>query len=162
MGLTVAFELRGVLMGTARAVPMCHGLTLVEQLLHQVMPDADGLLDESWEMGRLVIDPEFRGGPESLKRCLYLALSFLHDQARVTNLHAACTPVLGRLYRRFGFEVIAQEVPLHGTSKTYTLVHAPFSRVITALSAWDDSAERSPMMGGRRLHTPSPSQGAFA
>lgn len=148
-------------MGTIRAVPMRHGLTLAEKLLHQVMPDAGDMLDDSWEMGRLVIDPEFRGGPESLKRCLLLALSFLHEMARVANLHAACTPALGRLYHRFGFEVVAREVPLHGTPKAYTLIHGPFMRVLGALSGWDDQRDRPPMVGGRSLSTPT-NQGAFA
>ena len=81
-------------MGTIRAVPMRHGLTLAEKLLGQALPDAGSMLDDSWEMGRLVLDPDFRAGPELLRRCLFMGLSFLHNQARVVNLHAACTPTL--------------------------------------------------------------------
>src|SRR6185369_1926413 len=117
LGVAVAFEVRGKIVGTVRAVPMCHGLTLAEKLLLQVNPDPGPMLDDSWEMGRLVISPEFRSGQEALRRCLLLSLSFLHDRAPVANLHATCTHALARLYRRIGFEVIATDVPLHGTSK---------------------------------------------
>jgi predicted GNAT family N-acyltransferase len=162
LGVTVAFELRGELMGTIRAVPMCHGLTLAEKLLHQALPDAGAMLDDSWEMGRLVIDPDFRSGPESLKRCLFLALSFLHGKARVAHLHAACTPALSRLYRRFGFAIVAQDVPLHGTAKTYTLIHGPFTRVIGALSSWDTSPDMPLMASHRSLSATPTNQGTFA
>lgn len=119
---------------------MRYGLTLAEKLLQQALPDPGDMLEDSWEMGRLVISPEFRSGQETLRRCLLLSLSFLEDRASVANLHATCTPALARLYRRNGFEVIANEVPLLGTSKTYTLIHGPFDRVMASLSGWDACA----------------------
>jgi hypothetical protein len=108
------------------------------------------MLEDSWEMGRLVISPEFRSGQEALRRCLLLSLSFLHDNAAVANLHATCTAALARLYRRTGFEVVARDVPLHGTPKTYTLIHGPYSRVMASLSGWDDRSA-SAGLAGRRL-----------
>ena len=147
-------------MGTIRAVPMRHGLTLAEKLLGQALPDAGSMLDDSWEMGRLVLDPDFRAGPELLRRCLFMGLSFLHNQARVVNLHAACTPTLARLYRRFGFAVVARDVPLAGTEKSYTLIHGPFLNVLDALSAADDASDDSLAAGiGWSQQIP---QGAFA
>jgi hypothetical protein len=144
--VAVAFELDGELVGTVRAVPIGHGLTLVEKLRsHLGMPSGDSYL-RGWEMGRLVISPEYRGGPESLKGFLYLSLSFLNRISPVGNLHAACTPALARLYRRFGLAMIARDVPLPGSGKTYTLIHGPYERVISALSETDDQPAWSPMM----------------
>lgn len=90
-------------------------------------------------MGRLVISPHFRGGPESLKGFLYLSLSFLHGLSPVGSLHATCTPVLARLYRRFGFSVVAKDVPLLGTAKTYTVIHGYFNEVIAELAEHDSA-----------------------
>ncbi len=129
---------------------MCHGLTLAEKLLLQVNPDPGPMLEDSWEMGRLVISPEFRSGQEALRRCLLLSLSFLHDRAPVANLHATCTHALARLYRRIGFDVIATEVPLHGTSKSYTLIHGPFSRVMASLRAWDERDQAQAILADTR------------
>ena len=139
---------------------MRYGLTLAEKLLGQALPDAGNLLDDSWEMGRLVLDPDFRAGPELLRRCLFMGLSFLHNQARVVNLHAACTPTLARLYRRFGFAVVARDVPLAGTDKTYTLIHGPFLNVLDALSAAEDAPQGS-LTGGIGLAQQN-TRGAFA
>ncbi|HXD40280.1 MAG TPA: hypothetical protein VN649_06940 [Ramlibacter sp.] len=110
------------------------------------------MLDDSWEMGRLVISPEFRSGQEALRRCLLLSLSFLHDRAPVANLHATCTHALARLYRRIGFEVIATDVPLHGTSKSYTLIHGPFSRVMASLRAWDEKDQAQAVLADTRMY----------
>jgi hypothetical protein len=149
--VAVAFELDGELVGTVRAVPLGHGLTLVEQLRSQLgLPPSDTYLG-GWEMGRLVISPEYRGGPESLKGFLYLSLSYLDRLSPVGNLHAACTPALARLYRRFGLGVVAKEVPLEGTGKTYTLIHGSFERVIGALAENDEQPVSAPMMLDRRV-----------
>ena len=130
---------------------MCYGLTLAEKLLRQVFPEPGPMLDDSWEMGRLVISPEFRSGQEALRRCLLLSLSFLHDIEPVANLHATCTHALARLYRRNGFEVIATDVPLHGTPKTYTLIHGPFSRVMASLRGWDERDHAPSILADSRV-----------
>lgn len=149
--MAVAFEVRGQLVGTVRAVPMRYGLTLAEKLLRQVLPEPGDMLDDSWEMGRLVISPDFRSGHEALRRCLLLSLSFLHDRAAVANLHATCTSALARLYRRNGFEVVARDVPLQGTPKTYTLIHGPYSRVMASLLRADERHDTAAMPAGRRF-----------
>jgi hypothetical protein len=113
---------------------MRFGLTLTEQLLAEAQPHTGNSTADSWEMGRLVMDPEFRGSFDSLRRCLFLAVSFLQETGLAGNLHAACTPALARLYRRFGFEVVARDVPLQGTAKSYTLIYGPLERVAAALS----------------------------
>jgi hypothetical protein len=113
---------------------MRFGLTLTEQLLLEAQPDTGYRASDRWEMGRLVMDPEFRGGVDSLRRCLCLAVTFLQETAQAGSLHASCTPALARLYRRFGFEVAAEDVPLQGSDKRYTLISGPMERVTTALS----------------------------
>ena len=146
MGVAVAFELDGELVGTVRAVPIGYGLTLVENLRSRVHAEPGNSYVNAWEMGRLVISPEYRGGPESLRGFLYLSLAFLNRLSPVGNLHAACTPALARLYRRFGLATVERNVPLHGTAKTYTLIHGPFARVIAALSDADEHSGWEPAM----------------
>jgi len=140
---------------------MRFGLTLTEQLMLDAQLDAGYRAADRWEMGRLVMDPEFRGGVDSLRRCLFLAVAFLHETAQAGSLHAACTPALARLYRRFGFEVVAEDVPLQGTAKCYTLISGPMERVTTALS------EPRSQAGAFQSMSPATSsgsavQGAFA
>lgn len=161
MGITVAFERGREIVGTIRAVPMRFGLTLTEKLLAVARPNTGYATADSWEMGRLVMDPEYRGGTDSLRRCLFLAVSFLHETARSGHLHAACTPALARLYRRFGFDVVAEDVPLQGSAKCYTLIHGPMERVTSALSRPALRA-RDPMPMPRAPSQGSVPQGAFA
>lgn len=140
---------------------MRFGLTLTEQLLSQAQLQASYQTADSWEMGRLVMDPEFRGGVDSLRRCLFLAVSFLQESAQADNLHAACTPALARLYRRFGFDVAAEDVPLQGTSKRYTLINGPVDRVTAALSQSGPRSEPAMSMLPAAPRV-SMQQGAFA
>ncbi|MBK8072902.1 MAG: hypothetical protein IPK34_13205 [Ramlibacter sp.] len=42
---------------------------------------------------------------------------YVREHDDVEGLFAACTHVLGRLYRRYGFQSYARDVPLPGTSK---------------------------------------------
>jgi hypothetical protein len=168
--VAVAFELDGELVGTVRAVPIGHGLTLAEKLRYQAGLAPGDTYDGGWEMGRLAISPEYRGGPESLRGFLFLSLTFLHGLSPVGSLHATCTPALARLYRRFGFSVVARDVPLLGTRKTYTLIHGYFERVIAelaeseALSTADIAAGSRFGAPGSRSTSTSPSTriGAFA
>ena len=139
----MAFELNGELVGTVRAVPFGHGLTLVERLRRQAGAEPGDTYVNGWEMGRLVISPGYRGGPESVRGFLYLSLSFLRAMSPVGSLHAACTPVLARLYRRFGFTVVARDVPLVGTTKTYTLIHGYFGNVIAELAQNKDAMQHA-------------------
>ena len=63
IGVVVAFELNGELVGTVRAVPFGHGLTLVEGLRRQAGAEPGDTYVNGWEMGRLVISPGYRGRP---------------------------------------------------------------------------------------------------
>jgi predicted GNAT family N-acyltransferase len=124
------------LIGTMRFVPMAYELTLTEKLQKEVRIDPSLLVD-SWEVGRLVLDPEFRHGPDLLKKCLLLALSFVAENSSGRNFYASCSYVLSRLYRRFGFSVMANDIPLAGTDKTYTLIHGTVANVSRALTRVD-------------------------
>lgn len=130
-----AFDLYGERIGTIRIVPMGYGLTLTETLLPELGEAAPPLLPGDWEVGRLVLAPEYRTDVEALRRCLHLALEYAREHTRIDTLYASCTHVLGRLYRRFAFTAFARDVPLRGTPKTYTLIRGPLADVGRALAA---------------------------
>ena len=94
----------------------------------------------SWEVGRLVLAPQYRSGPEALKRCLFLALVYLVRNTDIANLFASCSPILGRLYRRFGFSVLAKNA-CEGSLESYSLIHGDVPTVLRALAGTD--AERT-------------------
>ena len=113
---------------------MGSALTLTETLLAQSGSPHVLLGNGSWEVGRLVLAPEYRTDPDALKRCLYLSLSYLCRNTEAQNLYASCSHVLGRLYRRFGFSAFAKDVVLAGTEKSYTLIQGYAPQVLNALS----------------------------
>lgn len=115
-------------------MPMRYGLTLTEQLLAQTFPDYQTRWPHGWEAGRLVIAPEYRVGQEVLRRCLFLGLEDLIDNVEVRHLLGSCTHILSRLYRRFGFSILASHVPLAGTEKHYNLIHGEVEDVLYALA----------------------------
>lgn len=133
MGFVFAFELEGELIGTVRMVPMGRQLTLTETLCRQMGDGAPSLSAADWEIGRLVLAPDHRSDVNALRRCLYLALTYSCDHARVDHFYAACTHVLSRLYRRFEFMAIARDVPLAGTDKSYTLIRGNPAQISQAL-----------------------------
>jgi hypothetical protein len=110
---------------------MNEGLAPCEALLRRHGVGAE-LQQASWEVGRLVLAPQYRSSPEALKRCLLLTLVHLIGQTEVENLFASCTPVLGRLYRRFGFKVLVQDAS-RDAEGSYCLIHGPVASVLRAL-----------------------------
>lgn len=129
----VAFDLHGERIGTIRIVPLGYGLTLTEQLLPQVGDSAPPARIGEWEVGRLVLAPEYRTDVAALRHCMHLAIDYAVHHARVEGLWATCTHVLSRLYRRFGFSALAKDVPLIGTEKAYTLIRGGVRDVALAL-----------------------------
>lgn len=123
----------GEYFGTIRYLPMGRGLAPCDKLVDQydVAPE---LLEQCWEVGRLVLDPQYRSSTESLKRCLFLTLVDLLEDVSVENLFASCTPVLSRLYRRFGFSVLVKEACADAEG-TYSLIHGHVPDVLRALAA---------------------------
>lgn len=114
-------------------MPLGHQLTLTEQLLEQLADAAPPVRAGEWEVGRLVLAPRWRSDVDALRHCLHLALAHACTEARVDALYATCTHVLSRLYRRFGFSVVARDVPLIGTDKVYTLIRGGAADVAAAL-----------------------------
>lgn len=119
---------------------MGKGLSPVEELLRE---RGAGVLAAkgNWEFGRLVLDPRYRAGPELLSRCVFLAVSLLAREHACGFAYASCTPVLSRLYRRFGFSVLASDVRVPGEDKPYHLIQAAIPDVLEASAA--SEAERS-------------------
>jgi hypothetical protein len=132
MGLVGAFLRFGETIGTIRLLPMTDGLAPCEKLLgrHEIAPE---LRHQSWEVGRLVLASRFRSGPEALKRCLFLTLVHLIDNTEVENLFASCTPVLSRLYRRFGFDVVVKDAHCDAAG-SYHLIHGTVPDVLRGLA----------------------------
>lgn len=90
------------------------------------------MLSDGWEVGRLVLAPAFRSNGEVLKTCLMLTfIQFLDVTARA-NAYATCTPVLARLYRRFGFTVVQREACLKD-GEPYSLIHGTVDSVRQAI-----------------------------
>ena len=113
---------------------MNQGLAPCEALL-----DGQSLLpahcyDASWEVGRLVLAPEYRAGPEVLKRCLFVTLMHLLRTTQIDNVFAVCTPILARLYRRLGCSVIMKDA-CGGADGSLSLIHGKASDVLLALAS---------------------------
>ena len=119
---------------------MDQGLAPCEALVrrHRIAGTGD---ETSWEVGRLVLAPQFRSGPDALKRFLFLTLVDLLEDAPVDNLFASCTPLLSRLYRRFGFAVVAKEAS-HDAQGSYSLIHGRVPEVLRALAANREEREQ--------------------
>lgn len=119
---------------------MDRGLAPCEVLLQGQSLVPSDYHDGSWEVGRLVLDPRYRSGPEALRRCLFLTLMHLVQTTNIGNVFAVCTPLLSRLYRRFGCSVIVKDA-CQGAQESLSLIHGKVSTVLLALSAND--ADRS-------------------
>jgi hypothetical protein len=120
---------------------MNQGLAPCEKLLARHGIDSE-LRQESWEVGRLVVGLKYRSGPESLKRCLFLTLVHLIEHTDVENLFASCTPVLSRLYRRFGFNVLVKDAS-RDAEGCYSLIHGTVPDVLRALAGSDEEREEA-------------------
>ena len=119
---------------------MDRGLAPCEALLsNQSMRQAQHY-EAAWEVGRLVLSPQYRSGPEALKRCLFLTLVYLMRTHEIRNLYASCSPLLSRLYRRFGFSVVLKDA-CEQPDGTYSLIHGTVPSVLDALCGND--AERA-------------------
>jgi hypothetical protein len=123
-----------------RFLPMGKGLSPVEEVLRERGAGHHGVRG-NWEFGRLVLDPRYRAGPELLEKCVFLAVSQLARDFACGLAFASCTPVLSRLYRRFGFSVVFDDVRVPGEEKPYHLIKARVADVLMASASTD--AERS-------------------
>jgi hypothetical protein len=80
-----------------------------------------------------VLAPEYRSNAEILKTCLLLTFMQFLDVTERANAFATCTPVLGRLYRRFGFTVLRQEA-CRIDGEPYSLIHGTVDSVREAIA----------------------------
>lgn len=135
-----AFLCQGTYIGTIRLIPMDRGLAPCETVLEGQSLLPGHYYQGSWEVGRLVLAPQYRTGPEALKRCLFLALVYLVRNTDIANLFATCNPILGRLYRRFGFSVLVKNA-CEGSGETYSLIHGDVPTVLRALAGTDAERE---------------------
>lgn len=102
LGVVVAVFREDEAIATIRAIPSGHGVTLAEKSWIDMTQGKAEYGKSSWEVGRLIVAPEHRNG-ELLSRCLALALRELIKVSEAQYLHASCSPLMARLYRRFGF-----------------------------------------------------------
>ncbi|OOG46444.1 N-acetyltransferase [Polaromonas sp. A23] len=106
------------------------GLTSLEKLLAQKQLIELPIRQNSWEIGRLVLNPDYRSGPDLVKKCISLGVSYLAQHTDGRNLFASCTPVLSRLYRRFGFSTIANNLRVDGADESYALIHGHVTDIL--------------------------------
>lgn len=134
VGFVGAFEWRGQFIGTIRLIPIGLGLAPCEAILQglpQLSPDRYA---QGWEVGRLVLAPEYRTKPEVLKTCFFLTLMRFIELTPSANFLATCNPILSRLYRRFGFSVLVKDA-LQNAGESYSLIHGNVASVRLAVSA---------------------------
>lgn len=117
-----------------RGLAPCEALLSTQSILTAQQYEA------SWEVGRLVLAPQYRTGPEALKRCLFLTLVYLMRTHEIGNLYASCNPILSRLYRRFGFTVVLKDAS-EQSDGTYSLIHGTVPGVLMALASNDAERE---------------------
>ncbi|WP_205964769.1 N-acyl amino acid synthase FeeM domain-containing protein [Ramlibacter agri] len=134
-----AFLRFGAYIGTIRVLPLARNVAPCDKMIerHDIAPE---LLENAWEVGRLVVDPHYRGGPEFLRRCLFLTICDMLEHSRLDNLFASCTPVLARLYRRFGFRVLVKDAAQAGEG-SYCLIHGHMPEVLRALAGNEGERE---------------------
>lgn len=130
LGIVMALSLDGVPVATIRFIPGGHGITLTERYWGTSITEPEILGPGSWEVGRLVMAPEYRRA-DLLPRCMALSLQELLEHASVEHFHASCLVRMTRLYRRFGFSTHC--VGQSGAGKDCALIHAPVDRVAQAL-----------------------------
>ena len=128
-----AFEYHGRLIGTMRAIPIGLGLAPCDKAFICDDRVPAELLAGAWEIGRLVLAPEYRSGYDGLKRCMQMAFLYLVGNADFRNGFALCTPILGRLYRRFGFSLMRRDAVVTAQD-SFSLIHGAVPTVLNALA----------------------------
>jgi predicted GNAT family N-acyltransferase len=131
VGVVTAFYRGSKLLATLRLVPSGQRLTAAECVQGGIGDPAGILGPGNWDVGRLIVAPEDRS-PELLQRCLAMALQTLIEMREVEHFYAIATPVMARLWRRFGVHPTA---PLCGASgRKFILVSGHVSEVAACLA----------------------------
>lgn len=94
------------------------------------------LSEGGWEVGRLVLDPDYRSQADLLKNCFFLTLMRFMEDHTEANFFATATPLLARLYRRFGFSMLVKDA-CEKDGESYSLIHGnvPSVRMAVAQAA---------------------------
>lgn len=138
LGIVMAISLRDEPIATIRFIPTGHGVTLTERFWPDLIKEPEILDIASWEVGRLVMAPEYRRA-DLLPQCMALSLVELLGHVEVRHMHASCLMAMTRLYRRFGFDVHALRSK---AGKDCALIHGSVARVAAALKVQIPAAER--------------------
>ncbi len=132
IGMVLAYERQHRVVATLRFVPCGRGMTGLERLPRKAKAalPSNILGADSWECGRVVVAPESRRS-DVLGQCFSLALMEITRTQRVERFYAIATPIVARLWRRFGMQMAAT---VHGTSgNEYQVVQGRVVDVATAL-----------------------------
>lgn len=129
-GMVMAVYGRGRLLASLRLVPTGYGLTGAERLLEKVPFDASILGAGSWEVGRMIMEPEDRH-PDLLQQCLAVVLEEVMQASDARHFHATTTLAMARLWRRAGMRALFTTPGTSGTR--YALVHGRVEEVAAAL-----------------------------
>jgi hypothetical protein len=121
---------------------MDRGLATCEEILQRQSLLPAHMYEGSWEVGRLVLAPEDRSGAEALNRCLLLTFLYLIESTNIENGFAMCNPVLGRLYRRFGFSMLLKQA-WEGPTGSFSLIHGSVPAVLRALTGSSSGISRA-------------------
>lgn len=130
LGVVVVLNLGTEAIATIRAVPFGHGVTLAEKSWNDVTDGKAQYGEHSWEIGRLIVAPEHRSA-ELLARCLALGLNELIKACDARYLHASCSPLMARLYRRYGFKT--EKLIPGNNALQHALIHADVVDVLRSL-----------------------------
>ena len=114
--------MHGRLIGTIRLIPLGQGLAPCESILARNPQLPAALSDGGWEVGRLVLDPQYRTHADLLKNCFQLTLMRFIEDHTEANFFATATPLLARLYRRFGFSMLVKDA-CEKDGESYSLIH---------------------------------------
>jgi len=117
-------------LATLRFVPTGHGLTGAERLQEKIAFDASILGEGSWEVGRVIMEPEDRH-PDLLLECLKVTLEELMQFQDVRHFHATTTLAMARLWRRVGMRTVF--IATGASGARYALVHGRVQDVAAAL-----------------------------
>lgn len=133
---------------TLRLVPTGHGLTGAERLHEKVHFDGRILEEGSWEIGRVIMQPEDRH-PELLIQCLRSTLEAVMEREYVRDFHATTTLAMARLWRRVGMRTVLTTTGASGTR--YCLVHGRVEDVAAALQVGHAGVDRSAQLAPELL-----------
>lgn len=158
IGTVLAYERDRRLVATLRFVPSGHGMTGLERLLYRAALPKDIVTPHSCEVGRVVVAPEDRH-PDMLGQCFSLALVEITRMRPVKQFYAIATPLVARLWRRYGMQVAAT---IHGVSGTeYKVIQGRAVDVAKALKLPKNLLMPGPSPAASRAHVAAASRRAM-